>query len=619
MENAVLSVSSVALRVQKAPGLYTKKMAGHMKSGKKKRLGESLQEKGKISDQDLALVIEEQSRKAILLGELLLEKGLVSKGDLIASLEEVTGIPYVDATSVDVRAEALKLVPARIARRFCALPIRIKGRKLEVVMLDPHDLPAVMEICFVAGMDVAPNFGFRKEIDHAIDRHYMGADSENDHAGSNVSGRPKIEFITTSPRQQTLEAIREAQEELAHIPTPAVRLFSEIMIQAAAKKASDIHIDPHIMGPIVRIRVDGILRDLAKVPLALQNSLISRIKLLADMDSTERGLPQDGKLLVCLGEERRDLRVSTLPTQYGEKVVIRLLDGGSSLAQLQGLGLWQEQADLLGDLLKQPQGMIVVTGPTGSGKTRTLYTALNILRSRSLNIITVEDPVEYQLEGVNQVQVNEKAGRTYAVCLRSILHQDPNVVMVGEVRDEETAEIALRAAQTGQMVLLAMHTPDSISAIAQLMDLKVPPFVASSALSAVIAQRLIRRLCECRIEAAPSPDYIRALQTTGIREQPNKMYLPSGCPGCDNTGYRGRVGIYELLLFDDAVNRAVRQSGGSLMIRKAARAGGMRSLQEDGILKVSLGITSLEEVMRVITFGAGSQDAPRARAKEVFE
>jgi type IV pilus assembly protein PilB len=594
-------------------------MAGHMKSGKKKRLGESLQERGKISDQDLALVIEEQSRKAILLGELLLEKGLVSKRDLIASLEEVTGIPYVDASSVDVRAEVLKLVPARIARRFCALPIKIKGRKLEVVMLDPHDLPAVMEICFVAGMDIEPNFGFRKEIDHAIDKHYIGAESENGHAGSNSSGRPKIEFITTSSRQQTLDAIREAQEELANKPTPAVRLFSEIMIQAAAKKASDIHIDPHIMGPIVRIRVDGILRDLAKVPLALQNSLISRIKILADMDSSERGLPQDGKLLVCLGEERRDLRVSTLPTQYGEKVVIRLLDGGSSLAQLQGLGLWQEQADLLGHLLKQPQGMIVVTGPTGSGKTKTLYTALNILRSRSLNIITVEDPVEYQLEGVNQVQINDKAGRTFAVCLRSILRQDPNVIMVGELRDTETTEIALRAAQTGHMVLSTMHLQDCISAVAKLIDLNVSPLIDSSTLSAVIAQRLVRKLCECRLEVAPSPEYIRAFEDTGMAEPPSKMYIPSGCSACDNIGYRGRMGIYELLVFDDAVNHVIRKNGNLGMIRKAARATGMRSLQEDGILKVSLGITSLEEVMRVITFGTSTFESPRTRAKETFE
>ena len=279
------------------------------------------------------------------------------------------------------------------------------------------------------------------------------------------------------------------------------------------------------------------------------------------MDIAERQLPQDGRLLVGLREERRDLRISTLPTQYGEKVVIRLLDGSPSLVHMQGLGLWQEQADLFGHLLKQRQGMILVTGPTGSGKTTTLYSALNILRSRSLNIITVEGPVEYQLEGVNQVQVDEKAGRTFAVCLRSILRQDPNVIMVGEIRNAETAEMALRAAQKGHMVLSTMHTQDSISAVARLMDLNVTPLIASNTLSAVIAQRLIRRLCECRNEAAPSRDYIHALEETGILEPPNKMYIPSGCVACDNTGYNVRVGIYEILLFDDAVNHVVRENG----------------------------------------------------------
>ncbi|HLW97172.1 MAG TPA: ATPase, T2SS/T4P/T4SS family [Candidatus Acidoferrales bacterium] len=592
---------------------------GHMKNVKRKRLGESLQERGKISHQDLALVIKEQSRTAILLGELLLKKGLVSKGDLITSLEEVTRIQYVDASTIDVSSVALKLVPGRIARRFCALPTRIRDHKLEVVMLDPHDLPAMTELCFVAGMDIAPKFGLRKEIDRAIEKHYPKEDSENGNAGGRNGTKPKIEFIATTSNQRTVDAIREAQAEMMNRPTPAVRLFSEIVIQAAARRASDIHIDPHITGPIVRIRVDGILRDFAKIPLALQNALISRIKTLADMDIAERQLPQDGRLLVGLGEERRDLRISTLPTQYGEKVVIRLLDGSPSLVHMQGLGLWQEQADLFGHLLKQPQGMILVTGPTGSGKTTTLYSALNILRSRSLNIITVEDPVEYQLEGVNQVQVDEKVGRTYAVCLRSILRQDPNVILVGEIRDAETAEMALRAAQTGHMVLSTMHTQDSISGVARLMDLNVTPFMASNTLSAVIAQRLIRRLCECRNEAAPSRDYIHALEETGIQEPPNKMYIPSGCAACDNTGYKGRVGIYEILLFDDAVNHVVRENGSPVQIRKVARASGMRSMQEDGVLKVSLGITSLEEVMRVITFGIGNNDSNRTRAKETFE
>jgi type IV pilus assembly protein PilB len=588
-----------------------------MRITKRKKLGESLQERGKISSKDLAGAIEEQAGKAELLGEQLLRRGLVSKDDLVTSLEEITQIPYVDASKAEVNANALKLVPAWVARRFCVLPLHVNNKKLEVVMLEPHDLPALTELQFVAGMEIAPRFGFRKEIESGLDMHYMGTGAETSQADQEDNSKPKIEFIATSTRQRTLDAIREAQAELLNMPTPAVRLFSDIVIQASAKKASDIHIDPQTSGPVVRIRVDGILRELTKVPPSLQNALVSRIKILADMDIAERRMPQDGRLLVCIGEERRDLRVSTLPTQYGEKVVIRLLDGGSAFVHLQGLGLWQEQADLLLHLLNQPQGMILVTGPTGSGKTTTLYSALNILRSRSLNIITVEDPVEYQLDGVNQVQVNERAGRTFAVSLRSILRQDPNVIMVGEVRDTETAEIALRAAQTGHLVLSTMHTQDSISAVARLIDLNIPAFLVASTLSAVIAQRLIRRLCECRDEVAPSREYIDVLQNAGISELPNKMYIPSGCSNCDNTGYKGRVGIYEMLLFDESVNNVVREGGSPSEVRKAARTGGMRSLQEDGILKASLGLTSFEEVSRVVSFGIGTHNSSKARKREL--
>jgi type IV pilus assembly protein PilB len=587
-----------------------------MKSAKRKKLGESLRDRGKISHKDLEGAIQEQAGKTELLGELLLRRGLVSKEDLVTSLEEINHIPYVNAATAEVAPNALRLVPAWVARRFCVLPIQIKHKKLEVVMLEPHDLPALTELSFVAGMDIAPRFGLKSEIESGLNMHYMGTGAETAQPEEANASKPKIEFVASSSRQRTLDAIREAQAELLNQPTPAVRLFSDLVIQATAKKASDIHIDPQTTGPVVRIRVDGILRELTKIPPALQNALVSRIKILADMDIAERRLPQDGRLLVNIGEEKRDLRVSTLPTQYGEKVVIRLLDGGSAFVQLQALGLWQEQADLLLHLLHQPQGMILVTGPTGSGKTTTLYSSLNILRSRALNIITVEDPVEYQLDGVNQVQVNERAGRTFAVSLRSILRQDPNVIMVGEIRDTETAEIGLRAAQTGHLVLSTMHTQDSVSAVARLIDLNIPAFMVASTVSAVIAQRLIRRLCECREEVAPSSEYIEILQSTGISEAPHKMYIPSGCHKCDNTGYKGRVGIYEVLLFDEVVNNVVREGGSPGDVRKAARNGGMRSLQEDGMLKASMGMTSLEEITRVISFGVGTHNSARSRSRE---
>jgi type IV pilus assembly protein PilB len=563
------------------------------------KLGESLRKRGKISQDALQRVIQEQAGKEILLGELLLKRGLVSKADLVASLEEVSKTAYLDAGSAMVEAEALRLIPYSLAKRFCALPLRREGRKLLVLIEKAHDLHALQELSFVSGCRIEARFGFHDEIMAAIRKVYEEAGPQTNVSGEKIAA---LEFLTAGSSQRNLEAIREFQAELRKQPTPAVQVVSSIIAAAVEKKASDIHLDPQAHGSIVRIRIDGILRDLTEIPIRLQESVVSRIKILADMDIAERRAPQDGRILVAIGPERRDLRVSTLPTQYGEKVVIRLLDARSALVGFQDLGLWEEHADLLGDLLKTPAGMILVTGPTGSGKTTTLYAALNFLRSRTLNIITVEDPVEYRLDGVNQVQVNEKAGRTFAASLRSILRQDPNVIMVGEIRDSETAEIALRAAQTGHLVLSTMHTRDSVTAIARLLDLGIPPFLIASTLTAVIAQRLVRRLCECRAEVAASRDYLQAMEAAGIPTSQNRMYIAVGCPLCDQTGYHGRVGIYEMLVFDDQISETVRSNAGMLEIRRAATANGMRSLEGDALLKVSMGFTSLDEAMRVISF-----------------
>jgi type IV pilus assembly protein PilB len=567
----------------------------------KMRLGETLRKHGKISHEALQNAIQKQAGQTILLGELLLKQGLVTKADLAAAIEEISGIPYLDPACAVVEADALRLIPHTLALRHCALPIRRAGRKLLMLMEKPYDLQAVQELSFVSGLHVETKFGFREEIEAAIRRYYGEVDSEPATATAKDTS-PSIEFFTASSNQRNQDAIKEFQAELRNQPTPAVRLVSTIIAAATEQKASDIHIDPQGHGAHVRIRVDGILRDLLEIPIRLQESVVSRIKILADMDIAERRAPQDGRIMVAIGSERRDLRVSTLPIQFGEKVVIRLLDSRSAVIGFQDLGLWEEHADLLTDLLKAPQGMILVTGPTGSGKTTTLYAALNFLRSRTLNIITVEDPVEYRLEGVNQVQVNEKAGRTFASSLRSILRQDPNVILVGEIRDSETAETALRAAQTGHLVLSTLHTRDSISAIARLLDLNVPPFLIASTLTAVIAQRLVRRLCECRAEAVASREYIAAMKSTRMGDLPGQMYIPVGCPQCGNTGYRGRVGVYEMLVFNDQISEAVREGAGELEIKRILTANGMRLLEEDALLKVSLGLTSIEEVARVVAF-----------------
>ncbi|MGH9865790.1 MAG: GspE/PulE family protein, partial [Candidatus Acidiferrales bacterium] len=529
---------------------------------KRKKLGEVLRERGKISPEDLLRAIEEQQGKVIHLGELMLERGLVAKVDLVDALSEVSRIPYIDASLAEVDAEALKLIPATVARRFCVMPIGFDGTRLIVAMAEPQNLHAIDELRFLSGAEVAPRIGFRTEIQAAVTKWYHGGVAaqapEEKVSGDDDSLGMDIEFVSTSSLQRNIDAMQEMQAEMMHKSTPAMRMVSRMISSAAAKHASDIHIEPQSGDTAVRIRVDGMLRELVRVPKALQSTVASRIKILADMDISERRAPQDGRFMVKLGPKKVDLRVSTLPTQYGEKVVMRLLEPDAPLQDFGMLGLAPEIALALRKVISQPQGMLLVTGPTGSGKSTTLYSCLSALRKPTVNIITVEDPVEYALPGVNQVQVNSKAGLTFASCLRSILRQDPNVIMVGEIRDKETAEIALKAAQTGHFVLSTLHTNDSIAAVTRLLDLGVPGFMAATSLSGIIAQRLVRRLCSCRGEMPASAAYRARLLEAGMTELPDLQLVPVGCDICDSTGYKGRIGVYELLVFDDAIRAAVR-------------------------------------------------------------
>ena len=379
-----------------------------------------------------------------------------------------------------------------------------------------------------------------------------------------------------------------------------MRLVTQIIRDAISRQASDIHIEPHSAVTVVRIRVDGVLRELMKIPRAIQNSLISRIKILSDMDIGERRSPQDGRFMVSIGPHKIDMRVSTLPTQFGEKVVIRLLETSAPLLSFASLGFPSDISERITNLLSLPQGMLLVTGPTGSGKSTTLYSALNLLRKPAVNIVSVEDPVEYELPGINQVHVNSKAGLTFASCLRSILRQDPNVIMVGEIRDLETAEIALKAAQTGHLVLSTLHTNDSISAVARLLDLGIPEYLIASSLTGILGQRLVRKLCSCRVYEAPTSDYIERLFTAGWTQVPARVARAVGCSLCDKTGYRGRVGIYELLDVDQSIRAVLRGGFKPELIRNAAAASGMRRMQDDAFEKLFVGITTLEELIRVV-------------------
>ena len=573
---------------------------------KKKRLGDVLRERGHISPGDLTKAIEEQQGKLVHLGELILKRGLVSKEDLAEALTEVTHVPHVDCGPLEIDPETLKLVPHQLAKRCCVLPIHVRGTsKLILAMAEPQNLHTIDELQFRTGMEIVPRLAFREDIEAAIEKWYGDAERAEATVAEAIAPeeeRPDLEFISASSLQRNIEAMQEMQAELLQKSTPAVRLVASTIASAAEKQASDIHIEPRATDTVVRLRVDGMLRDHQLIPRSLQTSVVSRIKILSNMDIAERRAPQDGRFLVKISGRRIDLRVSTLPTQYGEKVVMRLLEAEAPFQDFAALGMPRELAGLLGGLLELPQGMLLVTGPTGSGKSTTLYSALNKVRKPSMNIITVEDPVEYAVPGINQVQVNVKAGLTFANCLRSILRQDPNVIMVGEIRDKETAEIAIKAAQTGHLVLSTLHTNDSVSAVTRLADLGVPGFQISSSVTGVIAQRLVRRLCACRMEAPASAEYIARMRAAGAGPPPTTQFFPQGCEACDGTGYKGRVGIYEMLAMDEAVRVAVRSGERNEEIRALARHNGMKAMHEYALDRVREGLTTLDEALRLIPF-----------------
>jgi len=585
---------------------------------KKKRLGELLYERGQISAADLKKTLQEQQGKVIHLGELLLQRKLVSKKDLAEALAEVSSVDYVDCQKLQTSASALKLIPLALAKRCCTIPISVEGKTLTVVMAEPQNIQILDELRFKTGLKILAKFAFKGELTQALERIYASADTpaEAIQVSDDTTG---MEFISSSAQERNVEAIREMQRELQQKSqtTPAVHLVATMIKSAVARKASDIHIEPQLQDTAVRFRIDGILRDFQRIPRSLQHTVASRVKILSDMDIAERRNPQDGRFLVKIGGRRVDLRVSTLPTQYGEKVVMRLLESDSPLKDFATLGIPTEMADALSETIRLPQGMLLVTGPTGSGKSTTLYSCLHQIRRPSVNIVTVEDPVEYVLPGLNQVQVNVKAGLTFASCLRSVLRQDPDVVMIGEIRDVETAEIAVKAAQTGHFVLSTLHTNDSISAVTRLLDLGVPGYQISSALSAILAQRLVRRLCSCYSTSEPSREYIEMVMGAGLMEPPQVQNVPNGCDLCDLTGYRGRVGIYELLRLNEPLRQAIRSGGHNDQIRILARHNGIKFMQEYALDLVRDGLTTFEEVQRVVPFGQTSLDACGSCAREL--
>jgi type IV pilus assembly protein PilB len=555
----------------------------------KLRLGDLLKEMGLATDEQVESAIGRQKETRKRLGQILLEDGIVSQLDLTKALAQKFGVSFLDLTSTRFDGAATAYIDEKLARRYGAVPVRFldDNNTLLVAMIDPQNLPAQEDLAIITGFPIQPAIASEEDVFGAIARIYR----EKAEIGNadDVSGELDDESITD---------IRDATEE-----APIVKLVNSVIAQSVDDAASDIHFEPQAKELVVRFRVDGVLHEIMSIPRRMQSGVISRLKIMAELDIAERRVPQDGRIGLMVGGKPIDMRVATLPTVYGEKIVMRLLDKSNVMLNLEDLGFAEKALKRFQKSFMKPYGAILVTGPTGSGKSTTLYAALNILNSPEKNIITVEDPVEYRLTGINQVQVNTRAGMTFAAALRSILRCDPDIVMVGEIRDRETASIAIESALTGHLVLSTLHTNDAPGALSRLTEMGIEPFLTSSAVDAVLAQRLARRLCsQCKEPFTATKEMLRKndFPPEVCDRDDVVLYRAKGCSRCNNTGYKGRLGLYEVMIVSEAIRRLTVEHKSADEIGRVAAAEGMKTLREDGIDKVLLGMTSVEEIARVI-------------------
>jgi type IV pilus assembly protein PilB len=539
---------------------------------KRRRLGDLLVNAGLINQDQLqeALHTKKEDQK---LGESLLEKGFISEQQLIEVLEIQLGIQQISLYRYPIDTSLMSIVPKDFARRNLLIPIKKEGNQLTVAMRDPMDYYAVDDLRLSTGFQIFQVIATRDEILTAINKYYN---------------------IEEFPEDFQAKSVDDQEGDNA----PAIRLINQILASGVQQKASDIHIDPQETKLLVRYRVDGLLKTERTLPKSLQNVLIARIKIMANLNITETRLPQDGRIKLDLEYATVDLRISILPTIFGEKVVIRILDLNSALNKLSQLGFNKINLQRFVKLVERPLGMVLITGPTGSGKSSTLYSSLNHVNTETVNIVTIEDPVEYQVEGINQVQVNHTVGLTFANGLRSILRQDPNIVMVGEIRDVETAQIAIRASLTGHLVLSTMHTNSAIGTIPRLIDMGVEPFLVVSSLSGIVAQRLVRKICrDCKEQYNPTEMERDLFQKRGLSIE--SIYRGQGCKTCRDTGYLGRMAIHEVLVIDEKIRTMMMNNSSVGKIKEYALRNGMIFLIDDGLLKVKQGLTTIEEVLRV--------------------
>ncbi len=561
----------------------------------KKLLGQVLKEMKAVHEGMIQEALSVQKRDGGQIGGILVKLGHIDAATLMAALGRQAGFETIDLDQVQITPDLVESIDANTARIFGVVPVKREGGRLTVAIANPQHATVLDDLRFMTGGEVVGVLAPEGQVRAAVERLYSGKESGLaslvEEAVGEVTSRP------SAGRGGGATDLSDA-ESMAN-SAPVIKLLQYILFQAIRDRASDIHLEPFEDDFKIRYRVDGVLYDLEAPPPHLAPALISRVKVMSGLDIAETRLPQDGRIEIAIGGRSVDLRVSTLPTMFGESCVIRVLDRGVVALDLGQIGLREHELEMLRRLLALPHGIVLVTGPTGSGKTTTLYSCLNSVNDVGVKIITTEDPVEYELEGVVQIQVNEEIGVTYAYCLRSILRQDPDIILVGEIRDLETSQIAVEASLTGHLVFSTLHTNDAPLAVTRLLDLGVEPFLVSATVEAILAQRLVRRICNgCRVAFDPSPDLLLELEMKPEDVAGKRFSYGRGCALCNGTGYKGRMAIFEILVLSEALRQMIIDHASSDAIRDQARREGMRSLRESGLLAIFDGLTTVEEVLR---------------------
>lgn len=560
-----------------------------------KRIGDVLIEEGHITQKQLEQALSEGRATGAPLGVVLVKLGFVDDSTLGKALATLHGLKYIETSGLELDANVMRLVPQDFIKRHMVVPLRAdhEHKRLEVIMARPDNLRVLDEIALLTGYRPIPRVSTHKELEILLDKYYI-------QRGTADEALAKLEENLSKQDIYADGLTAELEAEMAADDAPVVQLVNSILIEAIESDASDVHIEPQKERLLVRFRIHGILREAKSIPRKMASAVISRIKVASGMDIAERRRPQDGRMKLKVGSQDIDMRVNSLSVQFGEKIVIRILKPNATTGGMEKLGLTPEEAKRINKMIRAPHGIILVTGPTGSGKTTTLYSCLREINSPERNITTIEDPVEYPLTGINQTQVAHKAGLTFALCLRAILRQDPDVVMVGEIRDEETLEAAIHAALTGHLVFSTIHTNSTAKTITRLLEMGAPPYMVSSAVIGILAQRLVRRICgKCKISYQAISE---ELQLLGIPESdgPLTLYKGEGCERCENSGYEGRIGLYEIMNVNREIQELIDGGASTFTIQDAAVKGGMMTLAMDGKRKILSGLTTVDEITRVL-------------------